>query len=84
MSLLRQEYQITEEEYAEIMEISGSDKFLFGHVDDRIQGKCNVFWQRIADKYGFAWLSARPIKDKGPRFFTAVRIEPFTPKHHIK
>ena len=40
------------------------------HSDDPIAA-CEAEWKKLGEKMGFNYKTARPLPDKGPRFFRA-------------
>lgn len=69
---MRQEFEMTDEEYKELQALS-KDPVTIGYLSNS-QENANHFWKRLGDKYGFHWLSARPKREgENKKIFTAVK-----------
>ena len=67
------EFEMTEEEYNELLEASKPTRcMMIGNYTPRSpQENANRAWQKLGKKRGFNYVTVRPIPGKGPRFFTA-------------
>ena len=72
----RIEYEMTEEEFQEMLEAMKPQPQLLIQLGPRPseQQLTNEAWWRLGRKRGFDGGTARPVPGKGPRFFTAVPV----------
>lgn len=75
---MKKEYQLNEDEFAEIKAISAQREpvMKFGNywTGTGPQDRANAFWKLLADKYGFVWDSAEPVPGKDHTFFKATAL----------
>lgn len=72
------EYQMTDEEGKEIIALVKKLIPLNGGIFDSLknyQEDANRFWDKLAKKYGFIAITARPIPNKCPKYFKAMISE---------
>ena len=73
---MKQEYQLSEDEFEEIKAISAQREpvMKFGNywTGSGPQERANAFWKLLGDKYGFKWDSAEGISGRPHNFFMAT------------
>ena len=77
MSYPRVNYEMTEAELEELLDACKPVPYMVigGCVPSSPQENANRAWQKLGDKYGFDYMTVRPIQGKGTRFFSAVPSE---------
>jgi hypothetical protein len=80
MSTSKQEYQLSEDEFAEIKSIAQDTTPVMKFGDywsgmDK-QDRANAFWALLGEKHGFVWDSATPVPGKAVTFFYATPSRP--------
>lgn len=77
---MKQEYELTEDEFAEIRAIAqdSTPVMKFGDYWSGMdkQDRANAFWKLLAEKYGFVWDSAEGSPGKPVTFFLATPTRP--------
>mgnify|MGYP001564769470 FL=1 len=75
---MKKEYQLTEDEFNEILAISQdrTPVMKFGNYWTGMdtQDRANAFWKLLGTKYGFVWDSGETIPGKPSTFFKATPI----------
>lgn len=76
---MKQEYQLSEDEFNEIKSISqdSTPVMKFGDYWSGMdkQERANAFWKLLGEKHGFVWDSAEGVSGKGEKFFKATPLE---------
>ena len=77
MSYPRVNYEMTEDELKELLESCKPTSCIMvgAYAPSSPQERANRAWQRLGEKYGFDYMTVRPIQGKGTRFFSAVPSE---------
>jgi hypothetical protein len=74
------EYELTEDEFAEIKSIAqdSTPVMKFGDYWSGMdkQDRANAFWKLLGEKHGFEWDSASPVPGKAVTFFYAIPTRP--------
>jgi hypothetical protein len=68
---------MTEDELKELLESCKPTSCIMvgAYAPSSPQERANRAWQRLGEKYGFDYMTVRPIQGKGTRFFSAVPSE---------
>ena len=77
MSYPRVNYEMTEDELKELLESCKPTSCIMvgAYAPSSPQERANRAWQRLGEKYGFDYMTVRPIQGKWTRFFSAVPSE---------
>lgn len=67
----RREYTLSDEDLAELREVSEPLLVIGGSFPISSQERANQVWSRIADKMGFKTFTARPVAGKTDQVFSA-------------
>jgi len=75
---MRQEYEMTEDDLAVVLEACQPVVWLAPHGPDPTspQAYANDAWRALGHKMGFDWMTAKSVAGKGNRFFTAEKSAP--------
>jgi len=77
---MKKEYQLTEDEFAEIKSIAqdSTPVMKFGNYWSGMdkQERANAFWKLLGEKHGFVWDSAEGVPGKPVTFFRATAFLP--------
>lgn len=72
---MRKEFELTEQQLAMVLDASKPTMVIFGSggvpLTSTPQENANYVWRTLGSEMGFVWDTARPVADKGQRFFTA-------------
>lgn len=70
---MRKEFELTDNELQDLRALSRPVPAIALNCGEppTQQQMANEFWQRIGREKGFAYMTARPVAGKGPKFFTA-------------
>lgn len=75
----RTNYEMTDEDLKVLLDACKPTPvmFLSGGIDigGSPQENANIAWKELGNKYGFDYMTVRPVHGKGQRFFTAVPNE---------
>lgn len=74
---MRKQFELTDSELQSLLALSKPVPAIAlncGEPPSR-QQIANDFWQRLGREKGFAYMTARPVPGKGPKFFTAEAEE---------
>ena len=73
----RVNYEMSEDELGELLESCKPTSCIMvgAYAPTSPQERANRAWQRLGEKYGFDYMTVRPIQGKGTRFFSAVPSE---------
>ena len=77
---MRKEFELTDSELQDLRDLSRPVPAIALNCGEppSQQQMANDFWQRLGREKGFAYMTARPVAGKGPKFFTAEVAEDST------
>lgn len=73
----RTNYEMTEDDLKELLDACKPTPVMMigGSCAASPQENANRAWQKLGKKYGFDYMTVKPISGKGQRFFTAIPSE---------
>jgi beta-phosphoglucomutase-like phosphatase (HAD superfamily) len=73
----RVNYEMTEEDLKELLDACRPTPVMKigSYTGSSPQENANRAWRKLGEKYGFDFMTVRPIQGKGQRFFSAVPTE---------
>jgi len=77
MNYPRVNYEMTEEDLKELLDACRATPVMKigSYTGSSPQENANRAWRKLGEKYGFDFMTVRPIQGKGQRFFSAVPTE---------